>query len=97
MKSYWVVYNIPASTTKLPKNARSIGQVGINDMRRNAYEPMCSKGPGAKSYHITVYALSKELTLAPNTADRVKLLEAVKASALAEGTYTYRYERQRQN
>ena len=93
-KSYWVVYNIPAQTTQLPKNAlRSIGRVGSNDMRRNAYEPMCSKGPGVKTYHITIYALKDELKLDPSQASRANLLAEIKDLLLAEGTLTFQYER----
>ena len=69
--------------------------MGLNDKRRNDYDPMCSKGPGAKEYHITVYALSDEVKLAPDQATRVKLLAAIKGITLAEGTLTYKYERKK--
>ena len=75
-KSYWVVYNIPANVDALPRTAKGIGVVGLNDKRRAAYDPMCSQGPGPKVYHVTVYALSKELTLAPGQATRAELLAA---------------------
>jgi phosphatidylethanolamine-binding protein (PEBP) family uncharacterized protein len=94
-KSYWVVYNIPANTTKLAKNSKSVGMTGVNDMRRNAYEPMCSKGPGVKQYHITVFALSAEVKLSPNQANRASLLEAIQEITLAEGALTFEYERNR--
>ena len=48
-KSYWVIYGIPADVTKIAKNAKSTGTVGLNDKRRAAYDPMCSKGPGIKT------------------------------------------------
>ncbi|HEX3871049.1 MAG TPA: YHYH protein [Pirellulales bacterium] len=92
-KSYWVVYNIPATVTKLLKNSTSVGRLGTNDKHRTAYDPMCSKGPGAKQYNVTVYALSAELSLSPTQATRANLLAAIKDITLAEGTLTYSYER----
>jgi len=95
IKSYWVVYNIPANVTKLAKNDKSTGTVGVNDKNRLEYDPMKSKGPGVKQYHITVYALSAELKLTPDKATRANLLEAIKDIALAEGTLDFQYERKR--
>lgn len=57
VKSYWVLYNIPASVTSLEKNSKGVGQLGYNDKNRKEYDPMKSKGPGPKEYHITVYAV----------------------------------------
>ena len=93
VKSYWVVYGIPEKSTQLAKNSRTVGTIGLNDKRRAEYDPMCSKGPGAKTYHVTVYALSAKPTLRANAARRDALLEAIKDITLAEGTLTYTYER----
>jgi phosphatidylethanolamine-binding protein (PEBP) family uncharacterized protein len=93
VKSYWVVYGIPSKSTQLAKNSRTVGTIGLNDKRRAEYDPMCSKGPGAKTYHVTVYALSAMPNLRPNAATRDALLEAIKDITLAEGTLTYTYER----
>ena len=95
IKSYWVVYNIPAGVTKLAKNDKSTGTVGLNDKNRREYDPMKSKGPGVKQYHITVYALSAELKLTPDKATRANLLAAIKDITLAEGTLDFQYERKR--
>ena len=94
-KSYWLVYNIPANVTKLPNNSKDVGKLGLNDKRRAEYDPMCSKGPGVKTYHITVYALSAEPKLAPDKANRAGLLEAIKGITLAEGTLDFQYERKK--
>ena len=96
LKSYWVVYNIPANATKLLRNDKSTGTVGLNDKNRREYDPMKSKGPGVKQYHITVYALSSMLKLAPEKATRANLLEAIKDITLAEGTLDFQYERKGQ-
>ena len=93
IKSYWVVYNIPKNVTQLGKNETSVGIIGINDKNRREYDPMKSKGPGAKQYHVTVYALSCELKILPEKADRAHLLEAIQGVTLAEGTLTYFYQR----
>ncbi|MFM2093295.1 MAG: hypothetical protein RIS70_419 [Planctomycetota bacterium] len=92
-KSYWVVYNIPATSTGFAQNAKPDGTVGTNDRRRAEFEPVCSKGPGLKTYHITVFALSKTLDLPPTKVTRSQLLEAIQGSVLAEGTLDVQYDR----
>ena len=93
VKSYWVVYDIPGQSTRLEKNSRTVGTTGLNDKRRAEYDPMCSKGPGVKEYHVTVYALSARPSIRASEATRDALLEAIKDITLAEGTLTYTYER----
>ena len=95
IKSYWLLYNLPASSSKIPKNVKDVGQIGLNDKNRREYDPMCSKGPGVKKYHVTVYALSSELKLSPDRANRAALLAAIKDVAIAEGTLTFQYERKK--
>ncbi len=94
-KSYWVVYNIPANVARLAQNSKGIGTLGQNGKRRAEYDPMCSKGPGLKTYHLTVFALSTEQVpkLSPDKANRAGLLEAIKDITLAEGTLDFQYER----
>jgi Raf kinase inhibitor-like YbhB/YbcL family protein len=92
-KSYWVVYNIPATATELKEDTRNVGTVGINDRKKSAYDPMCSKGPGVKTYHITVYALSDVLSLQAKQASRAGLITAMKGKILAEETFDFNYER----
>ncbi len=92
-KSYWVVYNIPATTTDLSQKSPQAGTLGVNDRRRAEYDPMCSKGPGVKTYHVTVYALSAKLDLPPEKASRAELLAAIKDITLAAGTLDFKYER----
>ena len=93
VKSYWVVYDIPANVTQLPKGSRSIGTLGLTGKRRAEYDPMCSKGPGVKEYHITVYALAGRPQVDAAGATREGLLAAIGKLALAEGTLTFTYER----
>lgn len=92
---YLVVYNLPANVTSLGKNARGIGAWGVNTVNgRPEYTPPCSKGPGAKTYTMTVYALSSEPTLALSgrvTMDM--LLDAIKDKTLATATLDVSYAR----
>ncbi len=92
-KSYWVVYNIPVSVDGLKQNQKDVGKVGFNDRKKAAFDPMCSRGPGVKTYHITVFALSEDLKLSPQQATHKGLLEAVKGITLAETTLDFDYER----
>jgi phosphatidylethanolamine-binding protein (PEBP) family uncharacterized protein len=58
----WVLYNIPAGTTRLTVNTSGVGVLGAaDDGAGNAYAPPCSQGPGAKIYTFTLYALSDNL------------------------------------
>jgi phosphatidylethanolamine-binding protein (PEBP) family uncharacterized protein len=93
VKSYWVVTNIPATVSGLEKNSTGVGTAGFNDKRRTGYDPMNSKGPGPKTYHITLYALSAEPTFDTDKVTRAEMLRAVKGITLAETTLTYTYER----
>lgn len=92
-KSYWLVYNLPANSRGIAQNARPEGTLGLNDRRKPEYDPMCSKGPGVKTYHLTVYALSRRIDLPPEKVNRAALLAAVKDITLAEGTLDFDYER----
>ncbi len=94
-KSYWLVYNIPAKVDHLDKNDKKTGTVGLNDKKKAAYDPMCSKGPGMKKYHVTIYALSTELTLPKGNETRANLLKAIKNVSLAETTLEFQYERKK--
>jgi phosphatidylethanolamine-binding protein (PEBP) family uncharacterized protein len=92
-KSYWLVYDVPAAVTRLEKNSSTVGRIGLNDRRRAEYDPMCSKGPGIKTYHVTVYALSTQPNFAAGPPARAELLAAIKNITVAEGTLTFQYER----
>lgn len=92
---YLVLYNIPGNVTSLAKNARNIGAWGINTVNgRPEYTPPCSKGPGAKTYTLTVYALSSEVKLdagRPVTMDM--LLAAIQDKTLASAAMDVNYSR----
>ena len=90
-----MLYNIPADVTTIPKNSKTTGTQGLNDKKRTGYDPMCSKGPGVKKYHLTVYALSAKAALVASQATRANLLKAIKDITLAEATLDFQYERKK--
>jgi phosphatidylethanolamine-binding protein (PEBP) family uncharacterized protein len=96
VKWYWVLYDLPASAQSLPKDARGVGTLGTNSVNgRPAYAPPHSKGPGAKTYVLTVYALSAPPTWAvpPARVDRETLLAAIRDKTLATAELTVVYDR----
>jgi Raf kinase inhibitor-like YbhB/YbcL family protein len=93
---YWVVYNIAADVKSLAKNSADVGVRGINTVnRRQEYTPPCSKGPGAKKYTLTVYALSAEPKLAvpAKQVTMEALLEAMKGNTLGTAVMNVTYTR----
>jgi Raf kinase inhibitor-like YbhB/YbcL family protein len=96
VKWYWVLYDIPANVTSLPKNVRDVGILGNNSVNgRTEYAPPHSKGPGPKWYIYTVYALSEEprLDVPPEQVDRQALLDAMKDHILASAQLRVVYSR----
>ncbi len=84
-KWYWVLYNIPADVHQLPKNVKSIGLLGNNSINRRAgYAPPHSKGPGAKTYILTLYALSDmlKIELPATRINRQVLIKAMQGHVL---------------
>jgi phosphatidylethanolamine-binding protein (PEBP) family uncharacterized protein len=95
-KWYWVLYDLPASASSLPKNVTGVGTLGNNSVNgRTAYAPPHSKGPGAKTYVYTVYALSAPVKLAvpPAQVSREVLLAAMKDKTLATAELKVVYTR----
>ncbi len=92
----WVLYNIPASTTRLVKDAYHAGTLGNgSDGPGNQYNPPCSKGPGPKRYTWTVYALSAKPVIPAGTR-RVTgdvITAAIKDITLASASITLTHTR----
>lgn len=96
IKWYWILYDIPASVTALPKNVTGVGTLGNNCVNERAeYAPPCSQGPGPKSYTYTVYALSAppEITVPPSDVSRDVLLAAMSDRILASAQLNVIYTR----
>jgi phosphatidylethanolamine-binding protein (PEBP) family uncharacterized protein len=95
-KWYWTLYNIPAAVDHLEKNSRGVGTLGNNGItRREGYAPPHSKGPGAKTYVITLYALSAPLEMAepPARVNREVLLAAMEGKVLGSVDLRVNYTR----
>ena len=95
-KWYWILYDIPADTTSLPKNVRNVGVLGNNSVNgRQEYAPPHSKGPGAKTYILTLYALSvpAKPDVEPAQVTRDVLLAAMKDKVLATAELKVTYSR----
>ena len=96
VKWYWVLYDLPASVTSLAQDVTGVGTLGNNSVNGStAYAPPCSAGPGAKTYILTVYALSAapELSVAPAAVDRAALLAAMSDRTLASASLSVTYTR----
>ena len=84
--SYWVLYNIPARVSNLRRGVTGIGILGFSSRGKHAgYTPPHSKGPGAKTYTLILYALSvpPRLTGLPKLVTQEALLAALQGHILA--------------
>ncbi len=96
VKWYWVLYNIPADAKGLPRNVRDVGILGSNSVNeRTAYAPPRSRGPGKKTYVLTLYALSDQVKpdIEPAQVNRTVLLAAMKDKILATAELRATYSR----
>jgi Raf kinase inhibitor-like YbhB/YbcL family protein len=96
IKWYWTLYNIPSEVCSLPKDVQGVGVSGNNSVnRRLGYAPPHSKGPGAKTYVLTVYALSAPIQISapPAEVNRAVLLAAMKDITLASAELKVVYTR----
>ncbi len=95
MKHYWTMWDIPTSVISLPKNTQDVGKLGTSFKGQIGYEPPHSQGPGAKTYVLTVYALSAplQITQQPREVNRDVLLAAMKDKVLASSSLSVVYTR----
>lgn len=98
MKSYWVIWDIPATTTRLAKNAHDPGTLGRSFRGKPGYEPPHSRGPGLKTYTIHLYALSAapQMSQPPGEITRERLLMAIQDSILDSAELKVTYTRPEQ-
>jgi phosphatidylethanolamine-binding protein (PEBP) family uncharacterized protein len=95
-KIYWLMYDIDPKTTSVAKNATDFGKMGMSTVHnRVEYAPPHSKGPGAKKYVLTLFALSAKPdfknAVAPITSDL--LLAAIKGKVLGAADLNVIYTR----
>jgi phosphatidylethanolamine-binding protein (PEBP) family uncharacterized protein len=95
-KCYWILYNLPPGLRALPRGAQGMGRCGRNSINgETAYAPPHSKGPGIKTYVLTLYALSGMLEPAEPASGlkREDLLSLMQGKVLASAEAKAVYER----
>lgn len=95
-KWYWTLYNLPAGTRSLAKGVTGIGTTGNNSIdRRLGYAPPHSRGPGLKTYVLTLYALSATPVInePPASISRDVLLNAIREHVLGTAELKVTYTR----
>lgn len=88
MFTHWIIYNLPASATKLEKNTAlpKGAQWGANSFGYARYEGPCPPGDGKiHRYQFKLYALDTTLDFA-SSPTRDNLLSMMKQHILAEAT-----------
>jgi hypothetical protein len=92
-KWYWILYDIPAAVHSLSKNVQGVGTVGTGFKGRIGYEPPHSKGPGAKTYVLSLYALSgpPAVTVPPAQVNYDAIMQAMKGKVLASADLSVVY------
>lgn len=95
IKTYWTMWDIPPTTSALPKAVSGLGQFGPSFKGSIGYEPPHSQGRGAKTYVLTVYALSAALKLdrPAGEVNRETLLAAMQDKVLASASLEVVYAR----
>ena len=92
----WVLYGIPGSATGLAKNSTGVGTTGTGSHGTvMKYDPPCPQGTGAKTYTLTLYALSASPAL-PSTAELVTgpvLTSVISSITLGKASFDMNYGR----
>ena len=95
-KIYWLMYDIAPTVSSVAKNVQDFGTMGKSTVHnRLEYAPPHSKGPGAKKYILTLFALSAKPDL-KNAAQPITaevLLAAVKGKILGAADLSVIYTR----
>ncbi len=96
-KWYWTLYNIPSAATHLDKNAKGVGTLGASFKGQIGYEPPHSQGPGAKTYVLTLYALSSapQFHVAASQVTGEALFAAIQDRTLASADLSVVHSRER--
>jgi len=89
---HWIVWNIPATTSKIAENTVP-GTEGMNDFRRRSYGGPCPPS-GTHRYFFKVYALDVKLDLSPTSRKR-DVEKAMQGHVLAKGELVGLYRRSR--
>ena len=93
--AYIVLYDIAANINYLPAGSTNTGIWGMNShSNKTGYAPPCSKGPGAKKYSITIYALSEQPKFVNTYSVKIdQLLAAINGHVLDSAVLTVQHTR----
>ncbi len=89
---HWVLYDIPPEVSELPEGVQKVGVAGTNSYRRSGYNGPCPPSGPAHRYFFKLYALDKQLNLAPG-ATKADLEAAMHGHVLAWGQLMGKYGR----
>jgi len=90
---HWLVWNIPAGTTRIPEGAEPEGVQGRTGFGRLGYGGPCPPS-GTHRYRFKLYALDRTLDL-PEGSGKSALESAMEGHVLAEALLEGRYSRRR--
>jgi Raf kinase inhibitor-like YbhB/YbcL family protein len=96
--THWVIFNLPAAVKGLSEGISATPRLetgasqGKNSAGANGYMGPAPPPGKPHHYHFRLYALDKKLDLPPS-ADRQRLLEAIKGHVLAESDLVGIYQR----
>ena len=92
--AYLTVFNIPTTVASIPAGATNIGTLGQNFQGKAlGYTPPCSQGPGSKKYSIYLYALTSKLTISPQEATEINLVNAMSGKVISSAQLDVFYAR----
>ena len=92
---HWVLYNIPASFSSLPKAMTKLpagSLIGNNSWNNASYNGPCPPLGALHHYILTIYALDTNLTLS-TYANAPTLLDAMQTHILGQSILTMTYSR----
>ena len=91
---HWILYNLPASTTALPENIRTLPSgtlEGLNSWAKRGYGGPCPPDK-LHRYYFKLYALDKPLNLPPGVSKK-ELEEAMQPHLLEKAVLMGTYDR----
>ncbi len=90
---HWVLYNLPATTTSIPENVKTLPsgtKIGLNSWAKPVYGGPCPPS-GEHRYIVHLYALDTALDLQKATSKQI--YAAMEGSILEKATLTGLYKR----
>lgn len=90
---HWVVFNIPPTTSRIPKNSQPHGTPGMNTGNQLSYQGPCPPDREHR-YYFKLYALDRMLDL-PRGATKAEVEKAMNGHILANAELMGRYDRKK--